>query len=193
VKQQIGKIYLTEQNGISKVEFEFEEEVNVRSFFNMPETTPPVNLSECLKEWWENSGLPVLTYRRENYSGARTRGSDSNVMYWNFNNRAGYLNISTKADLLNPILKEVTMEDGSIEEILIVPEWLEEAQGIEGCTFTPEMMVISRVAFGVDRDTRFHHTKRVKVHDLHELDAFLKLLLPRATEWLTKKTLNPSL
>jgi hypothetical protein len=73
------------------------------------------NLAEYFRDSLLATKLPLTIYEMPNYYGVRSSSNKQTLIYWNYNTRSKYLNISTKTDILeNGIITKLTIPKGIV-------------------------------------------------------------------------------
>ena len=104
----IGTVNLVEDQGIQKIEivphgdFDLMKLIEAALQLNQSVSVPDLkDLGVYLEDLLTNLKLPITIYRQNTYRGIRSNINNTTLMYWNYNNRSQYLNISPKSEILD--------------------------------------------------------------------------------------------
>jgi Leucine-rich repeat (LRR) protein len=106
----LATITLVEVNGKQEIRIIPKESVDLSrclqtlfSLSNQNITTLPAHFGDYFESLLSELKLPVAIYRQKTYNGLRSLSSNETLVYWNYNFRVKYLNVSVKTSLLEKL------------------------------------------------------------------------------------------
>lgn len=106
----IGTVNLIEDQGVQKIEIVLHGDCNLMNLIKETlqsgqniSASDSKDLGVYLQERLTDLKLPITIYRQSTYHGIRSNINNTTLMYWNYNNRSQYLNISPKSEIVDSL------------------------------------------------------------------------------------------
>jgi hypothetical protein len=113
----IATINLVEEEGVQRIEIIPDGDFNLVALFEtivrLNQNSPiskPKDLGSYLEYLLADLKLPITIYRQNAYQGIRSNIDNTTLIYWNYNSRSNYLNISPKSEILSPLIEKLKFQ-----------------------------------------------------------------------------------